>query len=97
MYSNIATNELIKIIDLMCNQLDIKEDVKHEINKISKILVKQNNYFQFQVTLYIQEEGLGMGAPTSTIFSEIYLQHAENKKIFNIFIRTSYNWMFPLC
>ena len=28
-YSNIPTNELIKIIDRMCNQQVIKEDLKH--------------------------------------------------------------------
>jgi hypothetical protein len=70
MYSSIPTNELIKIIDLMCNQLDIKEDIKQEINKISQILIKQN-YFQFQDTFYMKEEGLTMGPPTSSIFSEI--------------------------
>jgi hypothetical protein len=40
--------------------------------KISQIVIKQN-YFQFQDTLYIQKEGLDIGAPTSSIFSEIYL------------------------
>ena len=40
MYSNIPTNELIKIIDLMCDQHDIKEELTHEIMKISQILIK---------------------------------------------------------
>ena len=44
--------------------------------KISQIITEQN-YFQFQNTLYIQE-GLAMGAPTASVFSEIYLQHIEN-------------------
>jgi len=66
MYSNIPTNELIKIIDLLCNQHDTKKELKHEILKISQILINQN-YFQFQNTLYIQEEGLAIGAPTSSI------------------------------
>ena len=38
------------------------------------------NYFRFQDTLYLQEEGLAMGTPTLSIFFEIYLQHDENKK-----------------
>ena len=85
MYSNIPTNELIKIIYLMCNQHDTKEELKHKIMKISQILIKQN-YFQFQDTLYIREEGLAMGATTSSIFSEIYLQHTENTNEFDILL-----------
>jgi hypothetical protein len=69
----------------MCNQNDIKEQLKYEIMKITQILIKQN-YFQFQDTLYIQEEGLAMGAQTSSIFSEIYLQHIENTKKIDIIL-----------
>jgi hypothetical protein len=54
--------------------------------KISQILIKQN-YFQFQDTLYIQKEGLAMGAPTSSIFSEIYLQHIKNTKVVDILLQ----------
>jgi hypothetical protein len=93
MYSNIHTNELIKIIGLMCDKHDIKEELKHGIMKISHILIKQN-YFQFQDTLYIQEEGLDMGAPTSSIFSEIYPQHIENTKIVDILLKHHINGQF---
>jgi hypothetical protein len=85
MYSNVPTGELIKIIYLMCNQHDSKEELKYEIIKISQILIKQN-YFQFQDTLYIQEEGLAMVAPCSSFFSEIYLHHTENTKIIDILL-----------
>ena len=95
MYSNIPTNELIKVIDLMCDQHDIKEEPKHEIMKISQILIKQN-YFRFQDTIYTQEEGLAMGAPISSIFSEIYLQHIENTNIVDILLK-HHKWTFPLC
>ena len=57
--------------------------MKYEIRKIFQIIIKQN-YFQFQSTLYIQEGGLAMGAPTSSIFSEIYLQYIENTIISDI-------------
>ena len=83
MYSNTPTKDLIQIIDLLCNQHDIKEQLKHGIRKLSKILIKRN-YFQYQDALYIQEEGLAMGSPTSSVFSEKYLQHLENMKIFDI-------------
>ena len=33
---------------------------------------------QFQDTIYLQQEGLAMGAPTSSLLSEFYLQHMEN-------------------
>ena len=52
----------------MCDRHDIIEELKHEIMKISQILIKQN-YFKLQDTLYIQEEGLAMGAPTSPTIS----------------------------
>lgn len=35
----------------------------------------------------MQEEGLAMVAPTSSIFSEIYPQHIENKKIVDILFK----------
>ena len=37
-------------------------------------------------TLYVQEEGLAMGTPTSSILSEIYLWHIENTNIFDILL-----------
>jgi hypothetical protein len=54
----------------------ISEELKHEIKKISQIMIKQNN-FPFQNTLSIQEEGLAMGAAASSIFSELYLQYSN--------------------
>ena len=85
MYSNVPTNELIKIIALMCDQHDIQEDMKQEIMKISQILIKQN-HFQFQDKLCIQEEGLAMDETTSSACAEMYLQYIENTKIFDILL-----------
>ena len=70
MYSNVPTNEPIKTIDIMFGKHGISEELKHELMKSSQIKIKQN-YFQFQNTLYIQEEGLAMGAPASSVFSEL--------------------------
>jgi len=61
----------------MCDEHGISEELKHKIMKIFQIIIKQN-HFQFENTLYIQEEGLAMGTPTLSIFSAIYLQHIEN-------------------
>jgi hypothetical protein len=60
--------------------------VKTEIIKISQILIEQN-YFQLQDKLYIQKEGLAIGTPTSSLFSEIYLQQMENTKIVDILLQ----------
>jgi len=48
--------------------------------KITQTIINQN-YFQFQDTIYLQKEGLAMGAPTPSILSEIYLQHMESTTI----------------
>ena len=85
MYSNVPTNELITTIDIMCDEHVIGEELKHEIMKISRIIVKQK-YLQFQNTLY-KQEGLAMSAPTSTIFSEIYLKHIQNTTIADILLK----------
>ena len=50
---------------------------------MSKTIIDQN-YFQFEGLKYKQNNGLAMGAPTSSIFSEFYLQHQENSKIYDL-------------
>ena len=37
-------------------------------------IILTHNYFQFNNSYYLQKTGLAMGAPTSSIFAEIYLQ-----------------------
>jgi hypothetical protein len=44
----------------------------------------KQNYFQFNDNVYTQTKGLAMGAPTSSVLSEIYLQFIEYTTIFNI-------------
>jgi hypothetical protein len=74
MYSNVPTTELIKIIEQSCDQHELHNDIKTEILNLSKTLIQQN-YFQYQNLTYIQKEVLAMGAPSSSTFSEIFLQH----------------------
>ena len=83
MYTNIPTTELNKIIEVMCKQNVLDKITKNEIIKMCKVLTKQN-YFQYRDSQYIQEQCLSMGAPTSSIFSEIYLQYLENTQIYDI-------------
>jgi hypothetical protein len=85
MYSNIPTKELIEIYYLMCNQNSINEELKHKIRKLSEVLIQQN-YFQYKDMQYIQE-GLAMAVLTSSVFSQIYLQHLEKTKIIDILLK----------
>jgi predicted transcriptional regulator len=86
MDGNITIRELIKIIEIMCKQMNLTIEFKKEIIKKCLILTKQN-YFQYTNLQYIQEHVLAIGAPNSTIFSTIYLQHLESTKIFDILIK----------
>jgi hypothetical protein len=70
----------------MFEKRGISEELKHEIMKISQIMIKQS-YFHFQITLSIQEEGLAMGTAASYIFSELYLQYIEHKIIPDILLK----------
>jgi len=87
MYSNIPTNELTKIIDLMYNQHYIKEELKHETMKISQILIKTT--FSFKIRLLLAHQLNLCILKYSTI-------HGKYEDIRH-FIRTSYNGIFPLC
>jgi hypothetical protein len=46
--------------------------------------VLEQNYFAHNNIIYQQTEGLAMGAPTSSIFSEAFIQHLEHTQIVNI-------------
>ena len=83
MYTNIPTKDLINIISNVCKTQNIEETIAREIMLITNLIITQN-YFNFQDITYIQDKGLAMGAPTSSILSKIYLQYLENTKIFNI-------------
>jgi len=63
----------------------MEEKLKQEFMKIYRLLIEQN-YFRFQDTVYLQKECLAMGAPTSSIFSEVYLQYIENTEIYYILL-----------
>jgi hypothetical protein len=86
MCPNIPTTELIHIIAKICDQQCLPHHIKQEILSLSNTVLDQN-YFCYQGTIYRQTEGLAMGAPTSSLFSEIYLQHLEGTQIFSILVQ----------
>jgi hypothetical protein len=83
MYTNIPKDELVNIIDKMCNEQNIEHTLKMEIINIVKLVIAQN-YYKFGGKTYLQKRGLAVGAPTSSILSEIYMQHLENTIIYDI-------------
>jgi hypothetical protein len=86
MYCSILTDERVKMIDFLCVKHDINESLRQKLVKISHTIIQQN-YFQLQNTLFIQDKGVAMGAPTPSIFYEIYLQLIENTAIYDILVK----------
>ena len=70
---------------MTCQNSCVDENTKLALIKLTKTLLDQN-YFRSENTTYLQPEGLAMGAPTSSVFSEFYLQHLENHKIYNLLL-----------
>jgi hypothetical protein len=73
MYTNIPTGELPRILKLLCTQHGLTTTFTRDLIKLMHLLLKQN-YFSFHDSIYLQTQGLTMGAPTSPIFSELFLQ-----------------------
>ena len=74
MYKNIPTDELLTIIESAHINNDVEESLKRDSLKLLKVVIDQT-YFRFMNQRYVQHDGLAMGAPTSSILSEYYLQH----------------------
>jgi hypothetical protein len=83
MYTNIPTQNLMAIISKIGQDNQVDNNILNDIIKLTNTIMNQN-YLQFTKDNYIQTEGLAMGAPTSAIHSEIYLQSIENSTIYNI-------------
>jgi hypothetical protein len=92
MYTNILTSELSHLITKICNYQNTPKPIIQELTQITKTLIKQN-CFWFQNHTYTQD-GLAMGAPTSAIFSEIYLQYIEHTFIMDILTKNNIHGYF---
>jgi hypothetical protein len=82
MYTNIPKTEVVNIIKNVIENNSGTINQK-EIIDILKIILEQN-YFEFNKQFYKQTEGLAMGAPTSAILAEIYIQHIEHKQLYPV-------------
>ena len=79
MYSNIPTDDIEHIIRSMCVYQDINTKLMSEILAITKTILSQN-YYGYNKRTYIQPKGLAMGSPSSSVLSELYIQHMEHTK-----------------
>jgi hypothetical protein len=50
-------------------------------------MIVQQSHFHFQDTIYTQTEGLAMGAPISSVLSEIYIQYLEHTNLYEMLLR----------
>jgi hypothetical protein len=86
LFSNVPIKETIATLEKLRETNNIEDKTKQGILKITQVIVEQN-YFRFKDTIYVQDEGLAMGAPTSSILSEVYLQYVENTKIADLLLK----------
>jgi hypothetical protein len=75
-------NEVSKIINNILSENGTEKATKDEILQYCYIVINQN-YFQYDDVKYTQTDGLAIGAPTSLLFSEVYLQYLEHTKLVN--------------
>jgi hypothetical protein len=68
-------------MNILNNHTSKKE--KEEILNILNMILEQN-YLQNNNQFYKQNEGLSMGAPTSSTLAEIFIQHLEHTIIYKI-------------
>jgi hypothetical protein len=84
MYTNTPRAEVINIIeDTLKNNTQTPTHIKQELITPLKATLEQN-YLQFNNKFYKQNDGLAMGAPTSAILSEIFIQYLQHTKIIRI-------------
>ena len=80
MYSNISVNETKQILGNILARNSIDPDAKSEILNWYEVITKQN-YFMNNENIILQEDGLAMGAPSSSIISELFLEYLEQTKL----------------
>lgn len=85
MYSNIPTDKMISIIKFISLQQNVDQKLMEELILMTHTIMEQN-YFEFQNKFCTTNTGLTMGAPTSSVLSEIYLQFMEHTQFYTTLI-----------
>lgn len=82
LYTNIPTKESLKIIKQLITEKKGQNDETNMINNLFTFCFQQN-FCNFNNTIYTYEEGLPMGSPLSGIIADIYMNKIENDLIIN--------------
>ena len=77
LYPSIPVSETKTILDNMLKQELVEPQTQLEILRWYDVITKQN-YFSHKKNIIIQQDGLAMGAPSSGLIAEIFLQHLEH-------------------
>jgi len=62
--------------------------ITKELILMTLTILKQN-YFESKNNFYVQNKGLAMMAPTSSVLSEIYLQFIEHTAIYKVLLQNN--------
>jgi hypothetical protein len=74
LYTNIPITETQAIFANILEQNLVHPQTQEELMKWYETITKQN-YFSYKNNILIQKEGLAMGAPSSSLIAEMFLQH----------------------
>ena len=88
MYWNVPTDDLTNIIKFVSSWQDIGDKLTEELISMTRTIINQN-YIEFHNKYYVQNTGLAMGAPTSSVLSELYLQFMEHNKLYTTLLQNS--------
>jgi hypothetical protein len=80
LYSNIPVKETRVILASILQQSLIPHKAQQELLNWYDIITKQN-YFAHKEQIVVQHDGLAMGAPSSGLIAEIFLQHIEHSQL----------------
>jgi hypothetical protein len=84
MYTNLPTHETQNIVENIINKNHhLSLETKIEIKNLLNIILEQN-YIEHNEKLYKQNDGLPMGAPTSVILAEVFMQYLEHTTVVDI-------------
>ena len=82
LYSNIPVKETKTILTKILKQTNCPQ-LQQELLRWFYIITKQN-YFKHVNQILLQQDGVTMGAPSSDLIAEIFLQHVEHSYITNL-------------
>jgi hypothetical protein len=77
MYSNVPVPETKQILESMLTANSLDPQTTTELLHWYEVITKQN-YFVFDDKVFFQTDDLAMGAPSSSVISEIFLQYIEH-------------------